>query len=304
MKDSIRYIDRKTGKLEKEKVFGEEAIRFLYGKRIGKWINTLVSRFPLISSLFGWWQKGSWTKRNVVPFIQSYQMDPSEFLSPPDSFHSFNDFFIRRLKPESRPINQEEEIAVLPADARYLFYPNIAQTDGYVVKGKKFSLQALLQNAELADRYSRGSMVIARLCPTDYHRFHFPIDSLPGKPRLINGALYSVNPIALRKNIHIFSENKRTITTLQTEKFGEVLFIEVGATNVGSIHQTYTADSLCRKGDEKGYFSFGASSIILLFEPRTIIFDEDLQKASKQRIEIRGLMGQSMGALYRPVQSL
>lgn len=296
MKDPIRFINRETGKLEHEKVFGEEAIRFLYGSRLGGWINTLVARIPLISSLFGWWQKAPWTKRNVKPFIQSYQMDSSEFLQTPESFRSFNDFFIRRLKPESRPIAEGEEVAVLPADARYLFYSNIAQTDGYLVKGKKFSLKSLLQDKELANRYSRGSMVIARLCPTDYHRFHFPVDCTPGKSQLINGPLYSVNPIALKKNINIFSENKRMITPLNTEKFGEVLFIEVGATNVGSIYHTYTSENQYCKGDEKGYFSFGASSIILLFEPRTIQFDDDLLKASQQRIEIRGLMGQSMGS--------
>lgn len=298
MKDTIRFINRDTGKLEQEKVFGEEAIRFLYGNTFGEWINTLVARIPLVSSVFGWWQKAPWTKRNVKPFIQAYQMDSSEFLHAPESFRSFNDFFIRRLKPQSRPIAKGEDVAVLPADARYLFYPNIAQTDGYLVKGKKFSLQSLLQNRELANHYSRGSMVIARLCPTDYHRFHFPVDCTPGKPQLINGSLYSVNPIALKKNIHIFSENKRVITTLQTEQFGQVLFIEVGATNVGSIHHTYTPGHQYDKGDEKGYFSFGASSLILLFEPRAIQFDEDLLKASQQKIEIRGLMGQSMGTKF------
>lgn len=297
MNDSIRYIDRQTGKLEQEKVFGEEAIRFLYGNTLGSLINTLVARIPLVSSIFGGWQKAPWTKRNVIPFIESYRMDPSEFLNPPETFTSFNDFFIRRLKPESRPIEQGEEIAVLPTDARYLFYSNIAQTDGYLVKGKKFSLQSLLRDKELANRYHRGSMVIARLCPTDYHRFHFPLDCIPSSPKLINGALYSVNPIALKKNINIFTENKRTITTLQTDKFGQVLYIEVGATNVGSIHQTYTPGKQHLKGDEKGYFSFGASSIILLFEPNAIQFDDDLLKASQQRIEIRGLMGQSMGAV-------
>lgn len=297
MKDSIRYIERSTGKLEQEKVFGEQALRFLYNNSFGTRLNKLIARTPLISKMFGWWQKGFWTKRDVLPFIKSYNVNSDEFLHSPETFASFNDFFIRQLKPEARPIDQRKEFAVIPADGRYLFFSNIAQTDGYIVKGKKFSLQSLLQDKELANHYSRGSMVIARLCPTDYHRFHFPVDCVPNKPELINGYLYSVNPLALRKNIQIFIENKRVVTHLDSSQFGKVLFIEVGATNVGAIHQTFTPGNPYRKGDEKGYFSFGGSSILILFEPDRIIFDEDLLKASQQRIEIRCLMGQSMGRL-------
>jgi phosphatidylserine decarboxylase len=297
MKPTIRYIDRQTGKMEQEKVYGEEAIRFLYGNRFGRLVNRLVSRNSLFSSLFGWWQNGAWTQRNVEPFIRTYGMNPAEFQEDPKNFSSFNDFFIRRLKPDARPIPPNHNIAVLPADARYLFFQNIAECDGYLVKGKKFSLSSLLKDEALAAQYSRGAMAIARLCPTDYHRFHFPIDNTPGDTRLINGFLYSVNPLALKQNIHIFSENKRTLCALQTKAFGQVLFMEVGATNVGSIHQTYTPHQPCLKGDEKGYFSFGASSIILLFEQGRIAFDDDLLKASRQKIEIKGLMGQSMGIL-------
>lgn len=295
MKHAIRYIDRDTGKLEQEKVFGEKAIHFLYNHAVGSKLNRWIARSSLVSKAFGWWQKRLWTKRSVIPFIESYKIDASEFLHSPETFSSFNDFFIRKLKPEARPIDQKKETSVMPADARYLFFSNIAQTDGYVIKGRKFNLQALLQNGELAERYTRGSMVIARLCPTDYHRFHFPVDCIPTPPSLINGHLYSVNPLALRKNIRIFTENKRMITHLDSQTFGKVLFIEVGATNVGAIHQTFTPGRSYQKGDEKGYFSFGGSSIIILFEPETIIFDEDLVKASQQRIEIRCLMGQSMG---------
>jgi len=295
MKDTIRYIERSTGKLELEKVFGEQAIRFLYNHSFGSRLNRFIARTPLISKAFGWWQKQFWTRRAVIPFIEAYDVDADEFLDSPNSYRSFNDFFIRKLKPESRPIDQNTESAVMPADGRYLFFQNIAHTEGYIVKGKKFSLQSLLGDEELANQYARGSMVIARLCPTDYHRFHFPVDCIPGAPKLVNGALYSVNPLALRKNINIFTENKRYITELDSKVFGKVLFIEVGATCVGSVHQTYTPDQPCKKGDEKGYFSFGGSSIIMLFEPNKIHFDDDLIKASQQRIEIRCLMGQSMG---------
>ncbi len=291
----IHYIDRKTGYLEEEKVFGERALHFLYGNPIGKLLNIFVAKCTLISRLYGWWQNQSWTRKQITPFIDFFGIDSSEFFQTVDQFESFNDFFIRKLKPETRPLTQEDNTAIIPADARYLFFQNISETDGFIVKGEKFSLKELLQDENLAKRYENGSMVIARLCPTDYHRFHFPFDNTPGIPKLINGYLYSVNPIALRQNIHIFTQNKRVLTSLQSKSFGNVLFIEIGATNVGSIHQTYTPNCPHKKGDEKGYFSFGGSSLILLFEQDTISFDQELLDVSKQGVEIRALMGQSMG---------
>ena len=107
-----------------------------------------------------------------------------------------------------------------------------------------------------------------------------------------------MNPIALRQNLDILTENKRMITSLQTRYFGTVLFIEVGATYVGTIHQTYTPGVPCAKGDEKGYFSFGGSCLILLFEPNTIQFDQDLLDYSAKTIEVRGLLGQSLGKSF------
>jgi phosphatidylserine decarboxylase len=176
-----------------------------------------------------------------------------------------------------------------------LVFPNIAEADGFWVKGKKFSLEALLQDRELSKRYEQGAMVIARLCPVDYHRFHFPVECVPGPAHLINGSLYSVNPMALKRTIEILSENKRMLTKLKTKDFKEVLFIEVGATYVGSIHQTYASGATYLKGEEKGYFSFGGSCLILLFEPDTIQFDKDLIDASQRKREVRGLLGQSLG---------
>lgn len=299
---SIVYIDRITKKREIEQVYGAQALQFLYGDRffsktIGKPLLKLISRAPLFSKLFGFWQNQPWTRKNILPFIKKYGVDSSEFLEPVDSFASFNAFFIRKLKPESRPIASGDQIAIIPADGRYLFYQNIELADGFVVKGQKFNIGTLLGDKTLAANYAHGAMVIARLCPTDYHRFHFPVDCIPSETRLINGCLYSVNPIALKQNVQIFTQNKRCITTLETENFGKVLFIEVGATSVGSMIQTYKPYQNQPKGSEKGYFSFGASSLIVLFEPNKIIFDEDLLEATRQGLEIKCLLGQRLGVM-------
>lgn len=299
--DPIVYIDRQTKKREIERVYGAKALELLYG-------NSLITKFfgapilrklvknPFFSSFYGFVQNLPSSKKKIAPFIKTFHVDSSEFLNSIDSFKSFNEFFIRKLKTESRPINFDKKTVVMPADGRYRVYQDIQKSDGFLVKGQKFDLKTLLQEDSLAARYVNGTMVMARLCPSDYHRYHFPCDCIPGETRFINGWLYSVNPIALKQDIHIFTQNKRTICELETD-FGKVLFLEIGATNVGSIHQTYSPNKHHLKGDEKGYFSFGASSLILLFEPNRIELDKDLVEATNEGLEIRCLMGQSLGRM-------
>lgn len=297
---TIHYIDRQDGLVKEEKVYGGAALRLLYGNDwISRWLGPILLhslvKYPFFSSLYGKWQASKRSKKKIKPFIQNFDINPAEFLEDVSYFESFNDFFIRKLKPEARPIVQESRVAIIPADGRYLFHSNISEVDGFVVKGEKFDLGSLLESHELASRYDKGTMIIARLCPTDYHRFHFPCDCIPAATSVINGWLYSVNPLAIKKDIEIFTKNKRTLCKLATDLFGEVLFLEIGATNVGTIHETYQPNVYQKKGAEKGYFSFGASSLILLFEHGKIQLDHDLIEATKRGYEIKCLMGQRMG---------
>ena len=276
----------------------ESAVSFLYGKSLlskilGTPLSFLAGRLSFVSATYGWFQKQGCSKKKILPFIHEYNVDVNEFLDPVDSFQSFNDFFIRELKPSARPIASSD--AVIPADGRYYFYQNIEKCDGFIVKGKKFSLESLLQSESLAQEYCQGSMMMARLCPCDYHRFHFPVECTPSHTKAINGWLYSVNPLAIKNNIHIFTENKRTLTQLDNSVFGNVLFLEIGATNVGTIVQTYTSLQKTSKGSEKGYFSFGGSALIVLFKPGVIHFDADLLEATERGLEILCHMGQPMG---------
>lgn len=298
----IIYINRQSGLPEKEKVYKEQAIQLLYGKNlINKFLSCillpLVAKLPFFSRCYGRLQKHPRSARKIAPFIKNFKIDESEFKKSSTEFKSFNDFFIRELKKEARPIASGEDIAVIPADGRYYFYQNVTQCDGFIVKGKKFDLTDLLEDSILAQQYNEGSMVIARLCPSDYHRFHFPCKCIPQNSLTINGPLYSVNPLAIKQNIRIFSENKRKLTKLEETPFGTVLYLEIGATNVGSIQETYTPGEIYQKGEEKGFFEFGGSALILLFPKNTIHFDADLLAASAQRLEIRCLLGQSMGTI-------
>lgn len=295
------YRDRESGKLKKEKVYGKFFLEVLYGNTfLSKLFSTvflpLIAHMPAFSFFYGKKQKSRKSKTKISPFIRTYHVDVTEFADSVESFNSFNDFFIRKLKPEARPVSPQENIAVFPADGRHLIFPDISQVDGFYVKEVKFDLRRLLDDEFYFDIYKRGAMVISRLCPTDYHRFHFPCACIPGKAKVINGPLFSVNPMALKKHISILSENKRVLTPMETGLFGQALYIEVGATCVGSIKQTYTPNKPAEKGDEKGFFEFGGSCTILLFQPNRIQFDLDLIDTSAEHIETYAKMGTSLGS--------
>jgi phosphatidylserine decarboxylase len=294
--DDIVYFDRYKKSTCVEQVYGDKALRWTYGTLAGRIsLNVLVKR-AIFSHWYGWRMDQPSTRKKIAPFIEQYGLDPSEFLCDFKDFANFNEFFFRKLKPEARPIAADPLSVVFPADGRHLCVPDLSQCDGLFVKGEMFSLPELLQDRKLADQYARGSLLLSRLCPVDYHRFHFPAAGIPGPTRLINGPLYSVNPIALCQNIQILATNKRCITELQTEAFGKVLLLEIGATCVGSICQTYKSGQAVSKGIEKGYFRFGGSSTITIFEPGRVRFDQDLVDNSKQNRELYARIGDRMGS--------
>jgi len=231
----------------------------------------------------------------VAPFIRDFGLDSSEFAESPDSFDSFNEFFIRRLKPEARPFDPDPGAIVFPCDGRHLGFPDVSQVDAVFVKGQRFTLPRLLGSAELARRFEHGTLVLSRLCPIDYHRYHFPAAGTPSESRPLNGPLFSVSPIALRRNLAYLWENKRVVTELETKNFGTILTIDIGATNVGSIRQTFIPHHPVTRGDERGYFSFGGSSTITLFEPGRITLADDLLEHSAQQTELYAPMGGFLG---------
>lgn len=153
--------------------------------------------------------------------------------------------------------------------------------------------------AGLAKRFAGGSMLISRLCPSDYHRFHFPVGGTPSETWLLNGWLYSVSPIALRRNLRYLIENKRMLTLVESPTFGTVAQIEVGATNVGTIRQFFESGRPVQKGEEKGLFAFGGSCVITLFERGRITFDADLVESSARQIEVYARMGERLGVATR-----
>lgn len=288
---SIEFYNRISDRLETEQVYGEGFLRFIYENPFGALpLHALVKR-RLFSSWYGHRMNAVASRSKVAPFIQRYGIDVSELADTPESYATFNEFFYRKLKPAARPIVPGFHEVAFPADGRHLVLPDIAACDAFFIKGIRFDLAALLQDESLTERFLHGSMLISRLCPVDYHRFHFPLGGIPSATKRMNGPLYSVSPIALRRRPSILWENKREITMLRTEIHGDVLLLEIGATCVGSIVQSFEQGPRVAKGDEKGYFRFGGSCCISIFEPGRIRFAEDLLHHSAAGRELYARMG-------------
>lgn len=296
MNQSIFIVDRKTRNLEKEKVYGEFFIKLLYQHK-ALFSKILTPLLPFLSKIYAKFSKSKFSTRKIPHFIKIFNIDTNEFVKKVENFDSFNDFFCRKIK--KRTFEKQENILIMPADGRYLVFPDLSKCEGIVVKGAKFAMEDFLQDAALAKKFEEGSMAICRLAPCDYHHFHFPCSATPKESNTINGNLFSVNPLALRQNIQIFCENKRMLTLLDSKKFGEIVFVEVGATFVGTIVQTFAPNVLHKKGEEKGYFSFGGSSIVMLFEKNKIVFDQDLVENSAKFLETKGCFGESLAKISK-----
>jgi phosphatidylserine decarboxylase len=236
----------------------------------------------------------------VAPFIRDFGLDAAEFADPPASFRTFNAFFHRRLRPEARPVDPDPSAVVFPADGRHLGFANLAAAEAFFVKGQRFDLRAFLRDDTLLQRYAGGAAVFSRLCPVDYHRFHFPVAGTPGAIRPVQGWLWSVNPIALRQNLSYLWENRRWLCEIDSPNAGRVLMAEIGATNVGSAVHTFQPGQPAAKGSEKGYFRFGGSSVLTLFEPGRVTLAADLLAQSAEGRELYAHVGDRMASLARP----
>ncbi len=293
--EPIVFQNRLTGSLETEKVYGESFLRWAYGHPLGPIALDAFVKRPFFSAWYGSRMSTPASRSRIAPFIAEYNLDPAEFADSPDSYGSFNEFFYRKLKPSARPIDPDANSIVFPADGRHLGFQKASAIEGVFVKGQKWDLPALLGDADLAAGYADGALVLSRLCPVDYHRFHFPCAGIPGETRLINGPLFSVSPLALRKSLAYMWINKRTITELETPNIGKVLCLEIGATCVGTIAQTFSPGSPVEKGAEKGYFAFGGSSTITIFEPGAVLLENDLRHHSSKQVELYARIGSRMG---------
>ncbi|MDK4521365.1 phosphatidylserine decarboxylase [Fusobacterium necrophorum] len=293
--EAIRYLERKTGEYKIEKVPGESFLKFLYYNPFGKLALEALVKRKFLSVWYGKKMNTKKSREKILPFIKSLEIPIEEAEKSWDEFTSFNDFFYRKLKKGARTWDMREDVLVSPADGKVLAYENIDSFASFFVKGQSFSLEELFQSKEMAEKYAGGSFVIVRLAPVDYHRYHFPTDAWVGASHKIQGYYYSVSTHAIRRNLRIFLENQREYTILKSKKFGDIAYFEIGATMVGGIHQTYAENSMVSKGEEKGYFDFGGSTCLLLFEKGKVQLDEDLLEHTKKGIETKVYVGEKIG---------
>ena len=297
-KGEVHYIDRRDGELKTEAIYGERPLRWAYGNPLGRLAQWLLIRRWIVSAWYGRRMDTLSSSLKIKPFIEQYGLDEGEFAESVDDYNSFNEFFHRKLKLGARPIDAANDSVVFPADGRHLAFADITAESNFFVKGQSFDLAIFLGDADLAKRYEGGSMILSRLCPVDYHRFHFPCEGNPCPPRFINGWLYSVNPIALVTRPSIFWENKRVVTAIESPSLGQVQFVDIGATMVGSIRQTYTPGETVAKGEEKGYFAFGGSSVAVLFKKGRVEFDADLLENTVNGFETYARVSERMGRAH------
>lgn len=292
----IYYIDRETGEKKKEIVAGDRIIRWLNDTKPGKVLTEGLFKKRFLSVFSGLVYDLPISKKKIASFVRDLEIDLGEAeKESPENYQNFNEFFIRKLKPGARPISNNASHFVSPADGRMLAYENINIHQIIQVKGQEYSLEELIQNREMAQLYQNGICIVVRLNPSDYHRFHFPDSGIPQKYNRIPGCYYSVNPMSLKKIPKVYCQNKRELTPFKSDNFGNVMIIEVGATFVGSIIQTYTSGEHVSKGQEKGYFKFGGSTVILFIEPDQVAIDEDILHNTQMSLETKVKMGERIG---------
>jgi len=298
----INYYERGSDLLKTEKVAKEAWLVWFYTNPVGEATLWALAKRKIVSAFAGNKMNQASSTKRIPSFVEEFDIDMST--SKKEKFNSFNDFFSRELKSNARPVDTSATIAASPADGKILVYSDIRKSD-FIIKGYRFDLFSFLNNAELAQNYIDGSAAIIRLAPFDYHRFHFPVSGSISSTTLITGDYHSVNPLALREMTEIFCLNKRAVSNISSPLFGNVVMVEVGATMVGTILQTYT-EKLAQKGAEKGYFKFGGSTIVLLFEKDKIHFDEDLLIHTLSGYETEIKQGERIGLSINtlPVQHL
>lgn len=280
--------NRATGHAEREQVYGDTLIRWLYGSGRPR-VHALLTRH-WISRLVGSYQSSALSRSRIAAFVRTYGVVMDDY--EPGPFRSFNDFFIRRFRADRRPFHSDPNTLAAFAEGRYLAYQRLREGETLPVKGAELSAAAILADADTAAPFRNGPAVIARLCPVDYHRFHYPDDGRTLAHYAVSGRLHSVNPIALCVQRDVFSINERRVSILETAHLGRLAYVEVGALCVGRIVATHPTDQPFRRGDEKGYFLFGASTVIVFGEAGRWRPDADLLDQTAQHRETLVRLGE------------
>ena len=264
---------------------GAGAMRFAYENPVGRALTKAILCRKFISNLYAAWQKSRFSKGKVRKFIAQYHISLEDCTA--QDFPNFNAFFTRQRKDYVNQTAEKELPAV--ADSKLTALP-IDKNRVFTVKGVPYTTAELLENEALAAQYAGGICLIFRLSPDDYHRYVYPDAGTQEKTVAIKGVLHSVNPIA--GSLGVYRRNARRYTLLHTEHFGDVVQMEVGALLVGKIRNHNETAVKIDKLQEKGYFEYGGSTVILLLKKDAVTVDADILKYSAKGIETKVKIGE------------
>lgn len=281
------HTDRKT--IARENLTEGGFLRFLYNNAFGRVILKAVT-LPFISVIGGAFMNSGLSRLMIKGFIKNNGIDMDDYID--DGYKCFNDFFTRRIKDGRRSFEGDKTVLCSPCDGKLSAY-RLNKTTVMPIKGSVYTVEQLLDNRALAEKYEDGVCVVLRLAVDDYHRYSYLDNAVKGENVFVKGRLHTVQPIALEK-LPVFVQNSREYTVMETESFGTVTQVEVGALMVGKISNLHGACSV-KRGEEKGMFLFGGSTIVLLFEKNRIILDDELFENTADEKETIVKLGERIG---------
>ncbi|PZL72453.1 phosphatidylserine decarboxylase [Enterococcus plantarum] len=265
------------------------SLNFLYKNPIGRFILKGLIQPPL-TKVAGAYLNSSLSKAMINPFIQKNELQMDEY--EPMVYRSFNHFFMREIKPEARVLSQEKTVLSAPCDGKVTVYP-ISADQTFKIKRSEYALSELLDSTSLAQEWQGGCAVIFRLTPDDYHHYYYIDEGTILAQQEIAGVFHTVQPIAVH-NEPVFSSNAREVTIIETNHFGKIAQIEVGALMVGKIKNLKKSGG-CQRFEKKGWFEFGGSTVILLFQENQVTIDPDIWSNTENNLETIVKFGQIVG---------
>lgn len=286
----VDIVDRKSKEKYSEK--SPISASLLYKGVIGGIVLLFATR-KTVSKVSSIYMNSKYSARKIDKFIKKNNIDMSDY--PERNYKSFNDFFTRKVKAGKRPFSKRNFDLISIADSKLLVYKINEKTE-MTIKGKKYTVRDLLRDKKLSQEYKNGTCLVFRLTVDDYHRYCFVDDGEVIKTKKINGILHTVGPVAF-KRYKVFKENQREYSILDTKNFGKVIQMEVGALMVGKIVNHDITEF--NRGDEKGYFLFGGSTVVLLFKENIVDIDEDIIYNSNNGIETKVKLGEVIGQRSR-----
>lgn len=282
------YVDL-NGKIVKNKTGQDKLLDFLYTNFVGRMLlKPLVQ--PKTSELAGKLLSTNFSTLLIPSFIKKSGICMDEYKTC--RFRSFNDFFTREIKEGKRPVNPNPQILISPCDCKASVY-RIHSDTTFFVKHTEYTLRSLLRSRKLAKHFQGGYLYLLRLTVDDYHRYVYAVSGKQSKNYHIPGCFHTVNPIA-NDYLPIYKENTREYTLIQNPVFGDILQMEVGALMVGKITNHKHSTNVSR-GEEKGYFEYGGSTIIVLTRKDAVIPRQDLLKNTAEGYETKLLQGHMLG---------